>query len=183
MPHIHTLPGQVDAVVTGYVLRSTDEDTKVLLHRHKKFNMLLGFGGHIELDETPWAAMAHELYEESGYSINELLVLQPKLRMPLLPGIVVHPQPLFMNTHELAFPKDHFHSDTVYAFVAKDEPGKQPDEGESQHLAWYTRDQITALPPDEIWDNTRAAVLAIFDTFLQQWESVPAADFSINKNC
>ncbi len=29
-------------------------------------------GGHIELDETPWQAVEHELREESGYTLAEL---------------------------------------------------------------------------------------------------------------
>lgn len=71
MPHIHTKPGQYDHTVTAYIVRTDGDDPKVLLHMHRKLGMLLPPGGHVELDETPWAAMAHELTEESGYTLDE----------------------------------------------------------------------------------------------------------------
>lgn len=39
---------------------------KVLLHRHKKYNMILPLGGHIENNELPEEACIREAKEESG---------------------------------------------------------------------------------------------------------------------
>jgi len=64
MAHIHTAPNQHDHTVTAYIIRIDKDEPRALLHMHKKLNVLLPVGGHIELDETPWAAMAHELEEE-----------------------------------------------------------------------------------------------------------------------
>lgn len=120
MAHIHTQPGQHDHTVTAYIVRTDSTEPKILLHMHKKLSRLLTVGGHIELDETPWQAIAHELQEESGYSLNELLVLQPKERLAGLSGVVMHPYPVVMNTHNVA--PGHDHSDTGYAFVATANP-------------------------------------------------------------
>lgn len=79
MPHIHTAPNQHDHTVTGYVIRTDGDQPRALLHVHKKLGKLLPPGGHIELDETPWAAMLHELREEAGYDAGQLLVLQPTI--------------------------------------------------------------------------------------------------------
>lgn len=41
-------------------------ESKVLLHNHKKYNTLFPVGGHIEADELPHEAALREAYEESG---------------------------------------------------------------------------------------------------------------------
>ena len=43
---------------------------KVLLLNHKKFNLLLGVGGHIEKNETPQEAAIREVLEEIGIKID-----------------------------------------------------------------------------------------------------------------
>jgi len=42
-------------------------EPRIILHKHRKLNKLLQFGGHVELDETPWQAVLREIAEESGY--------------------------------------------------------------------------------------------------------------------
>lgn len=178
MPHIHTEPGQHDHTVTGYVVRIDGVEPKVLLHMHKKLNMLLPPGGHIELDETPWVAMTHELREEVGYDIQQLSVLQPRLRFSqdeVTDEVILHPQPLLMNTHDIT--PEHYHSDTAYAFVATSGPLHPLPEGESADIRWITKDELVGLSPSDIWQNTRAVYLAILDRFMTEWESVPATEY------
>lgn len=178
MPHIHTEPGQHDHTVTGYVVRIDGVEPKVLLHMHKKLNMLLPPGGHIELDETPWAAMMHELREEVGYDIQQLSVLQPRLRFSqdeLTAEIVLHPQPLLMNTHGIT--PEHYHSDTAYAFVVTSEPIYSLSDDESADIRWMTKDELASLPLSDIRQNIRAAYLAILDRFMTEWESVSATEY------
>lgn len=178
MPHIHTEPGQIDHTVTAYIFRLDREEPLTLLHMHRKLGKLLPVGGHIELNETPWGAMAHELEEESGYRLDDLDVLQPKLRIGQYPEVAVHPQPLLMNTHDIS--SEHYHSDIAYLFVANGEPSSTPDDGESIDLRWLSRAQVAELSRDEIWNNTQGTCLAVFDSFLDEWEPVPATDFRIN---
>ena len=181
MPHIHTAPNQHDHTVTGYVIRTDGDQPRALLHVHKKLGKLLPPGGHIELDETPWAAMLHELREEAGYDAGQLLVLQPTLRMhqAAMPEVTLHPQPLLMNTHNIT--PEHYHSDTCYALVVREDPHHELAAGESTDVRWLTRDDIAALPSEQIWDNTRASYVSLFDRFLDEWELVPAGEFSAGK--
>lgn len=178
MGHIHDKPGQVDQTVTAYIVRRDGDEIYVMLHRHKKLGKLLPVGGHIELDETPWSAMAHELTEESGYLLDELDVLQPSLRIKSLKGVVVHPQPVVVQTHTIT-PK-HFHTDMSYLFVAEAHPRGKRAAGESDDIRWLTRDGIERLSDDEIYDNTRQTCLAILDQFLNKWQPVPAKAFMAN---
>ena len=72
MPHIHNKPGQHDICVSGYIVKITEGDEpRIILHKHRKLKMLLQFGGHVELDETPWQAVLREIAEESGYDKNQ----------------------------------------------------------------------------------------------------------------
>lgn len=75
MPHIHTQPNQHDMTVSAYIVRKENDEWKYLVHFHKKIEVLMQIGGHIELDETPWQTVAHELEEESGYTPYELTVV------------------------------------------------------------------------------------------------------------
>lgn len=181
MAHIHTEPGQHDITASAFVVRDDIDEPRVLLHMHRKLHRLLQPGGHVELDEHLWSSIAHELEEEAGYSLADLEVLQPKLRLEVSgPNLVLHPQPLFVNTH--AFPQlEHAHIDTAYLFLAHKGPSKPPLEGESTDLRWLTRNEIQDLSSDLIHEDTRTTCLNIFDRFLQDWEPVPATKYSVEK--
>lgn len=177
MGHIHTEPGQIDQTVSAYVLRRDGDEVYIMLHSHKKLHKLLPVGGHVELDETPWSAMAHELTEESGYSIEELTILQPVVRIEKLDKVVLHPQPFVVQTHSVV--PGHYHTDMGYIFVAETHPRRRVADGESEDIRWFTRDGIVRLGGDEIWHDTRQICLAIFDQFFESWQPRPAADFSV----
>ena len=63
MAHINEL---IDFAVTGYIVH----DQKVLLILHKKLNLWLPPGGHIELDEDPEQAVLREVKEECGIEVD-----------------------------------------------------------------------------------------------------------------
>lgn len=176
MPHIHTAPGQIDHTVTAYIVRVDGDEPRALLHMHKKLGKLLPVGGHIELDETPWAAVAHEIEEEAGYRLEDLQVQQPHQRLINIPGVVVHPSPVFMNTHPST--ADHYHSDTAYLFVARSGPMQALGDGESMDLRWLNRDELQRLDGALIWENTKLVYEACFDYFLHEWTAVDAVRYA-----
>lgn len=135
------------------------------------------FGGHVELDETPWQAVTHELLEESGYSMDQVQILQPHHRIRELTGAVIHPQPVSYSTHPFGQGIDHFHTDTAYAVITDEAPQQQPEEGESAKTKLLTRDELVALSSHEIPENVREIALFIFDDCLKNWEAVPTSQF------
>lgn len=179
MAHIHTEPGQVDHTVTAFIVRIDGDQPRMLFHLHKKYGSLLPAGGHVELDETPWAAMAHEISEETGYQLSQLQVMQPKLRVTSLDGVINHPQPLRVNTHTAA--PHHYHADIAYLFVTTQAPAQAPAEGESTDLRWLSRAELAVLPTEQMFVDARQTALLIFDQFLDAWEPLPAAEFSLQK--
>lgn len=63
---------------------------RVILHRHKKYNMLFSVGGHLEVNELPHEAAIREIYEESGL-IVELYNEEGKLE---LGSVIQLPNPM-----------------------------------------------------------------------------------------
>jgi len=168
MPHIHTEPGQHDHTATAFIIRIDQPEPIVLLHMHRKYKKLYPVGGHIELNESPWQAMVHEIAEESGYQMSELSVLQPLDRLKELPDEDLHPCPVLLNTHSAA--DDHYHSDTVWAFVTKAEPTGNAAEGESSDIRWMTLREIELS--DQMIDAHKVICKHIFTVCLPNWETV-----------
>lgn len=149
MPHIHTAPGQVDHTVSFFILNYSDRDEpRLTFHRHRKSGKLQMFGGHIELNETPWGALLHELTEETGYEPQQLKLYQP-IPAIHLPGAVVHPQPLLSSTGRYPGEDSHYHSDSLYLLLTDEEPLGTPEEGESLELYHFTLDELEAHPEDD----------------------------------
>ena len=137
-------------------------------------------GGHVELNETPWQSIAHELSEESGYALDELSILQPDDQLVRAPGAVQHPVPVIMNTHKL--PGEHFHSDLCFAFVAEAAPSGKPAEGESQDLRCLTIPELQAeadqgLAPIDI----KLFYEAMITRYLPSYHRVPATKYALDK--
>ena len=150
MPHLHTQPHGHDVTISAWILRRFPSDSsrgwqwKALVHKHRKMNLWIQPGGHVEHTENPWQALVHELHEETGYHIDQLSVLQPWNRLPDGVHDLMHPTPVLLNTHS-PYP-GHFHSDIVMAMVADGDPAEKPRPGESLELQWVSPDEFAALP-------------------------------------
>lgn len=177
MPHIHTAPGQHDLTASGFIVRLDLPEPVLLLHMHKKLGKYLQFGGHVELHENPWQAVTHELAEESGYTIDQLRILQPPVRIQSFSDAQLHPYPVYLQTHRFA-DTDHFHTDIAYAFVANVPPAHAVKAGESEDLQTFTADQLLALTRDQIPDNVKQTGLFVLEECLTRWQAIDTANFS-----
>jgi len=147
-----------------------------MLHRHKKLNQWLQFGGHVELNETPWDAVVHEIAEESGYEIRQLKVLQPSLRLTKISNAILHPYPIAILTHRFG-DIDHYHTDIAYAFVTHESPEGSLGEGESTEIRSFTAKEIAAIPREEIPENVRELGLFALENCLTGWSYIDTVDF------
>lgn len=180
MPHIHTAPGQHDITVSAYIIRIDQGEPRLLVHMHKKIGKLMQIGGHIELDETPWQALAHEVREESGYSLDELRVLQPTATSFTVDNAVVHPVPLLANTHRVS--DTHYHSDFVYGLIASNLPVALPHEEESSDLRWLSAQELQQEAANGIALQDVADIFsAIASTYLDTYHPIEASRFSLEK--
>jgi 8-oxo-dGTP pyrophosphatase MutT (NUDIX family) len=180
MPHLHTGPGEHDFTASAYVLLEQNGETRMWFHWHKLLNQWLQFGGHVEHHEHPWAAVLHELNEESGYASSQLQVLQPKGHIGPLTGAVIHPADVCTNTHQ--FPGlDHYHTDIAYAFITDQLPAQKPKDMESTKLRAMTRSEMLALPVAEIPASVREIALYVFDVIKTNWEPTSINQFFVSE--
>ncbi len=177
MPHIHTEPGQHDHTASGYIIRVDLPEPALVLHRHKILGVYMQFGGHVELNETPWQAAAHEVQEESGYELSQLKILQPKHTLKTATGIKIHPVPACYMTHP--FNDTHYHTDAEYAFTTTEPPAHPIGENESLDIRTFTAKEIGALSSKEMFANTREVSLYILEVILKEWEPVDTSSFAL----
>lgn len=142
MGHIHTGPGEHDLTASAFIIRETETGPEVLMHKHKKLLRIMQPGGHVELTENPFHAVLREIFEETGYSIEQLYLLQLRTRVGVgnngFADYRVRPdaQPIHVNTHPIGNDNSHFHTDLAYAFLVQDKPHGKPVEGESTEFYW-----------------------------------------------
>lgn len=179
MPHIHTEPDQHDITVSGYIVRTDTDEPRCLVHMHKKIGKLMQIGGHIELNETPWMAIAHELEEESGYQLSELDVAQYTADRVVDGNNVSHPTPFLMNTHNVG--NEHYHSDLCFGFVAQDTPKNTVVDGESMDLRWLTLSELQQAARNGEALEDVCNMYAFLIEHLDSYVLVPASSFSIGK--
>lgn len=176
MAHIHTESGQHDFTASAFIIRLDTLEPSLMLHMHKKLHKYLQFGGHVELHETPWQAITHELAEESGYDITQLQLLQPKLRIKQLTGTNLHPHPVQINTHKINDELDHYHTDIAFALVTDQEPSAQVGQGESVDIRLFTLAELKALPAEQIVETVRETGIFVLEKCLTQWGRAPASN-------
>ncbi len=119
------------------------QETRVLLGFKKHgfgAGKLLGFGGGIQLNETPEQAATRELLEESGLKILEVNLV-------------------FMGTLEFLFPAKPVWNMLVHVFIVQVWDGVAFETTE-MNPAWF---ELNALPFEWMWDDAKywlARVLA-----------------------
>lgn len=99
----------------------------VVLHLHKRLQLWLQPGGHIEAGELPWDAALREAFEETGLPVA--LTGEPPNNEPALAHVDVHPGP-----------RGHTHLDLRYMVLGAD-ADPQPPPGESQQVRWFSWDE------------------------------------------
>jgi 8-oxo-dGTP pyrophosphatase MutT (NUDIX family) len=139
-----------------------DGEPRVLLPLHRKLGIRLPPGGHVELNEHPWQAVARELQEESGYHLSQLEVLQFR-DAPTFSYNTLHPMPLLIQSHGTPVPNGtHQHTDMDYAFVTSEDP-RDPIADDESPLEWFTAAQVTAIPEGDIPGDMRMMALELLE--------------------
>lgn len=96
---------KTDLVVTGYIFNKNKE---LLLIHHKKLNMWLPVGGHIEPNETPDEALLREIKEETGLHVRILSESDIPLAGNAKQNLSI---PFHVNVHSVG---DHDHCSLFY---------------------------------------------------------------------
>ncbi len=109
---------------------------EVLLIHHKKLNMWLPVGGHIEKDETPDEAIMREAKEETNLDIT--LCNIPSL--PILGKTITHLAiPFYVNVHNV---DSHNHVGLYYVSYAHNPETLCINKEEVLDVSWFTEQQV-----------------------------------------
>ncbi|MBJ7292225.1 MAG: NUDIX domain-containing protein [Ilumatobacteraceae bacterium] len=122
--------GPLHVTASAIVVDSFIDPTATVLHLHKRLNLWLQPGGHIEIGETPADAALREAHEETG-----LVVAHPIAGAHFI-HVDVHP-----------CPRGHTHFDVRYVVTAPYETPK-PGPEESQDVKWFEWEQAVAIADD-----------------------------------
>lgn len=176
MPHIHTDPGQHDITASAFIILLGGAEPKLLVHEHRKLGKFLQYGGHVELNETPWDAVLHEVREESGYEPDQLQVLQPERHLVRAGKAKTDPVPACISTHPYGGDETHFHTDLAYAVVTTVLPRHTAAAGESNTHLQVTRKELEALDDTKIFPSVQQVGLFVF-TLLDNWQPVDVREY------
>lgn len=143
--------------VAVFVIR---EDA-VLLHWHKKLDMWLPPGGHVEPGELPDEAAIRETKEEAGLDIVLVDTTDDPRSPP--PGPQRLCRPLGIQLEDIPPTPHHQHIDLIYAAVPRDPvPPRLGGESAGQGLGWYDRAACRRLDvSDEVLRWAEAARRAV----------------------
>lgn len=175
MGHLHNGDGEYDFTVGAYIAREIDGNFEVLLHMHRKLGKLLPLGGHVELNESPWSAVARELAEEAGYVLSDLYVLQPKDSIKALTNVTVQPQPLVIASYD--YSKSHNHTDMAFVFIEKNPPSNSPNHDESLDFRWLNSQELDEMTAVDLFPNTKEIYIHILEKCVNEWEKMAANSY------
>ncbi len=142
---------KTDLVVSAYIFNQE----KVLLIQHKKLNLWLPVGGHIDKDETPDKAIIREIKEETG--LNAELV--HKSSAPIAGNTKENlALPFHVNVHSVG---DHDHCCLYY--ICKLLSGKVTiKKDELNNAEWFTKED---LKQEKVPEDVRHIALRAFELY------------------
>ena len=153
MAHIHEL---IDYTAAALMVH----EDRILLIYHKKMNMWLPPGGHIELNEDPEEALIREIEEETGLVEGQFDILgnNPNLIDEFTKCL---PQPAFMDIHQIN--ETHRHIGLMW-FVKCHTNKVRLEVGAHDNITWFNKDELRTLNPP-----LRRAILYYCETALEKF--------------
>lgn len=132
-------------------------DNRILLHKHKKYNMWFPVGGHLRSDELPHEAAIREVKEETGFDIT-LLETEHVANFDI--GRVERiPEP-FCLYHEDDINEQFL--DFIYIGISSQNQ-VEPNITESQELRWFSKEELQAEEIKIHVKNTALTVLSFLN--------------------
>ncbi|MBU1111767.1 MAG: NUDIX domain-containing protein [archaeon] len=146
---------KTDLVIAGYIIHQN----KVLLIHHRKLNLWLPVGGHIDENETPNQALLREIKEEIGIDVEIL----NKSNIPAEGNIKCNlATPFYVNVHSVG---DHDHCCLFYVCKAIN-PEQLKINNELKNFEWFAKDDLNKdhVPADV--KNQSLAALKLYNNLL-----------------
>jgi 8-oxo-dGTP pyrophosphatase MutT (NUDIX family) len=121
-----------DFVAGAFIIKNN----RILFLRHKKYDMWLQPGGHVEERETPDEAAIRETMEEAGLEIEILDGFMPDTSFENKSEDL--PQPFNINLHRIE--EGHWHLDFQYLARPVNEISEK--EYSDEDMKWFSEDEL-----------------------------------------
>lgn len=121
-----------DFVAGAFIIKNN----RILFLRHKKYDMWLQPGGHVEDKETPDEAAIRETMEEVGLEIEILDGFRPDTSFENKSEDL--PQPFNINLHRIE--EGHWHLDFQYLARPVNEISEK--EYSDEDMKWFSEDEL-----------------------------------------
>lgn len=155
----------VNAKICFTAAGQTFHEGKLLLVRHRKLNLWLAPGGHLDYGELPHLGAEREVYEETGVKVQ---AYDPNALLESITSTYI-PSPIISNVHWVceenyqkrlrdgdAYQRDaqwqkgcEQHVGFIYLMRAIDSISLKINERESTDIGWFGEDEIQALQTTE----------------------------------
>jgi 8-oxo-dGTP pyrophosphatase MutT (NUDIX family) len=109
---------------------------EILFLRHKKYNLWLQPGGHIEERESPDEAAIRETREETGLKVEIIEDFKPETSFKNESEDL--PQPFNINLHRIE--ESHWHLDFQFLVRPVDEINEK--EYSDEDIKWFSREEL-----------------------------------------
>jgi 8-oxo-dGTP pyrophosphatase MutT (NUDIX family) len=143
---------KTDLVIEGFLICNN----KLLLIHHKKLDLWLPPGGHIERDETPDEAVEREFKEELGLEVEILNRNDVHMGGNIVKQLAV---PFYVNVHNVG---DHDHCCFFYLCTTKYPEKIKVNKSELKDFCWFSAGELDQkfVPAD-----VRNIAMKAFDLF------------------
>lgn len=139
MHHVEQAAGAAPAVTRDFTVATfVVHERRLLLLWHRKLQMWLPPGGHIEPHELPDDAALREVLEETG--VRARLMPEPSLHFPG-PAPLARPEGVQLER----IGPGHEHIDLIYFAVPVGETAVTDNLEEGSHTGWYALDDLAAM--------------------------------------
>lgn len=122
--------------LVSYFVVLDEKRRKVLLVAHRKADLWLPTGGHVEPGEDPWAAVVRECHEELG--------------IPAVASAIIGERPFFLTVTRTRGHGEHTDVSLWYLISADADSITSYDEEEFGAIRWLTIEQVLDEPSDAL---------------------------------
>ncbi len=136
-----------------------NEERKVLLLYHKKLNVWLYPGGHVENNETPDETVVREVLEETGLKV-EIVGEKDSSLTDKEADVTVLYKPYVVLCELINGKSPHYHIDLIYKCRAKDFSNIEYNKDEAKGIDFFGKEEIQNIP---MFANFKVLLEKFFD--------------------
>ncbi len=122
-----------------------NNEGKILLLYHKKLNVWLYPGGHIESNETPDEAVIREVFEETGLEV-EITGSPDNSLADKEADVTVLQNPYVILCEHINGKPPHYHIDLIYVCKINKYNKLEYNKEESKDIGFFGKDEIQKIP-------------------------------------